>query len=179
MRVISGSVRGRRLDAPEGANTRPTADRVKESVFNIISPMVFGARVLDLFAGSGALGIEALSRGAESAVFVENSISAQKILQKNIEITRFKDKSAVFRCSFDTFFNLFSGEFDIVFLDPPYKSGYYKTCLELLRDRAALALGGIVVAEYEYGFVFPKVSGYEILKTRKYGKTSVAVLKKE
>ena len=179
MRVISGIVRGRCLESPTGAETRPTADRVKEAVFNIISPLVYGARVLDFFAGSGALGIEALSRGAESAVFVENSVSAQKVLQRNIEITRFEDKSAVFRCSFDIFFNLFSGQFDIVFLDPPYKSGYYKKALELLRDNAALVPGGIIVAEYEYGAVFPEVSGFEILKSRKYGKTSVAVLKKE
>lgn len=179
MRVISGSVRGRKLLAPCGDETRPTADRVKEAIFNIISPFVFEARVLDLFAGSGALGIEALSRSAESAVFVENNMAAQKVLEKNIEITRFGDKCKILRCGFDAFLNTSSDKFDIVFLDPPYKSGYYRKALELLRDNGLLADHALVIAEHEYGADLPDVSGYELLKDRKYGKTSVAILKKE
>ena len=179
MRVISGSARGRRLLAPEGLDTRPTADRVKESVFNIISPYIYGARVLDLFAGSGALGIEALSRGAESAVFVENSASAKNVLEKNIEITHFQDKCRIFSCSFDNYLKTASEKFDIVFLDPPYKSGYYETALEMLLSNHLLLSGGIVIAEHEHGAVIPPVSGYELCKNRKYGKTSIAVLKKE
>ena len=179
MRIISGSARGRKLMSPEGMETRPTSDRVKESVFNIISPYVYGAVVLDLFAGSGALGVEALSRGAETAVFVENNASAQKVLKKNIELARFEDKSKVFGCGFDAYLNSSAVKFDIVFLDPPYKSGYYKKALELIRDKSLLSEEGIVVAEYEFGQTLPAVLGYELLKDRKYGKTSVAVLKKE
>ena len=178
MRVISGTARGRKLFSPEGMDTRPTSDRVKEAIFNIISPEIRAARVLDLFAGSGALGIEALSRGAESAVFVENNKTAQEVLTKNIEITRFDDKSKVFCLSYDAYLESASEKFDIVFLDPPYKSGYYKKALELLKDFNLLSEGGIVIAEYEYGQTLPSVLGYELLKDRKYGKTSVAVLKK-
>ncbi|MBO4897295.1 MAG: 16S rRNA (guanine(966)-N(2))-methyltransferase RsmD [Clostridia bacterium] len=179
MRVISGTARGRKLISPEGMETRPTSDRVKESVFNIISPDIRGAHVLDLFAGSGALGIEALSRGAETAVFVENSFTAQKVLKKNIELTHFEDRCEVFEVGFEKFLNSASEKFDIVFLDPPYKSGYYEKALGLLLALELLSDDGIVVAEYEYGQSLPIVSGFVVLKDRKYGKTSVAVLKKE
>ena len=123
MRVIAGKARGTKLAAPDGLETRPTADRIKESLFNMIASDLYDCRFLDLFSGSGGIGIEALSRGAREAVFVDLSKGALKCIRLNIEKTKFGDKSAVLNTSVEAAFNQFkqhNRKFDIIFMDPPY-----------------------------------------------------------
>ena len=179
MRVISGCARGHKLVSSEGTDTRPTSDRVKESVFNIICPQIPDARVLDLFAGSAALGIEALSRGAQSAVFVEKAPAAIKVIEKNLTDTRLAEKAEIKRCGYEEFLRKTDKIFDIVFVDPPYKSGFYATALSILAERNIIACGGIVVCEHEYDIAVPCVSGYKIYRERKYGRTCITLLIKE
>lgn len=132
MRVITGSARGRKLISPEGYDVRPTTDKVKESVFNIIQFDIPGAFVLDLFAGSGQLGIEALSRGAEKTVFVDSSKKSLATVKANVEICKFTLSSSVVFSDAFTFLQTTSEKFDIVFLDPPYHNGLCNRALELL-----------------------------------------------
>ncbi len=176
MRVISGKIRGKKLYSLEGDNTRPTTDRVKENIFNIIAGYVQGAFVLDLFAGSGALGIEALSRGADYCDFVEISSSAMAIVKKNLGEMPFGESAVCTLCDFSAFLEKTEKRYDIIFLDPPYSSGYYEKALDIIKKRGLLNDGGIIVLEKdaaqreEYPF-------FEILKERKYGQTSVLILK--
>ena len=151
MRIISGNLRGRRLRAPDGLSTRPTSDRLREALFNIISSDVPGSRFLDVCAGSGAVGLEALSRGAESAVFVEQSRRALALLEENIEhcgvgsAARIMPKEAVAALK-----GMAAGdqEFDIVFLDPPYDAGIYTQALRILGMSTLVAPEGLVVVEH-------------------------------
>lgn len=140
MRVIAGTFRSRPLQAPEGLATRPTSDRLRETLFNVLAPRVEGARFLDLYAGSGAVGIEALSRGARQAVFVERAASAVKVLRGNLERLRLTAGFHVHAGTVSSFLRgprAGAGEFDVVFLDPPYDAEKeYETTLGLLgRER--------------------------------------------
>ena len=144
MRVISGTARGRKLVSPEGFDIRPTTDNVKESLFNIIQFDIEGRRVLDLFAGSGQLGIECLSRGAESAVFVDERREAIKIVKQNLEKCGFSAEvvmtdaiSYLKRCD----------KFDIIFVDPPYDSDYYEIVMQNINLFDILTKGGIIIFE--------------------------------
>ena len=124
MRVIAGSAKGRRLFAPKGTETRPTSDRVKESLFNILGERVIGGAVLDLYAGSGALGIEALSRGAARAVFVDAEKAAIETIRRNVEGAGFSDRATIRRASAKTALRDLTADgerFDLIFLDPPYR----------------------------------------------------------
>lgn len=177
MRVISGKIRGKKLYSLDGDNTRPTTDRVKENIFNIIMPYIYGARVLDLFAGSGALGIEALSRGAAWCDFVENNKSAAEIVKKNLCETPFGDMSHIHFSSYEAFLERTDEKYDIIFMDPPYEAGYYIPALKKIYERQLLADGAIVVAEIKSGKGF-EVSGFETLKEKKYGNTSVLILRR-
>lgn len=124
MRVISGTARGHKLTAPGGKNTRPTGDRMKEDLFNILAPEVGGAYFLDLYCGSGAIGIEALSRGADSAVFVDESEDAIAVTKENLAKTRLSDRAEVLLMSDKTAQEKLADRvFDIIFMDPPYNSG--------------------------------------------------------
>jgi len=179
MRVISGKARGRKLVSLEGLLTRPTTDRVKESIFNIISPYIPARRVLDLFAGSGALGVEALSRGSVHCTFVEANKDAMAIVKKNIELTRAEESSStVFGDAF-SFLNKCTEGFDVIFLDPPYNTGLLKKSVELIKAKNLLSEGGIILCESEVGGEEPPADIYKIIKQAKYGKTTVFVLKNE
>lgn len=177
MRVITGSARGMTLKTLEGESVRPTTDKVKEAVFSIIQFELEGRRVLDLFAGSGQLGIEALSRGAESAVFVDSDKKAIKVVKENLEKTRLSDKALVAQTDSVAFLKMTDRVFDIVFLDPPYSTGLLERALGALSDR--VADGGTVVCEMPYGDVLPDEAG-DLKKYRdyKYGKTVVTVYRK-
>ena len=156
MRVIGGELRRRVLKAPEGMATRPTSDRLRETLFNVLAARregvgVAGLRFLDLYAGSGAVGIEALSRGAREAVFVEKAAGALKALKGNIEALGLGPRSRVQAAGVGSFLRSRMGRFDLVFLDPPYEeAGEYVTALGLLGSDAAMILadGALVVAEY-------------------------------
>lgn len=175
MRVISGSARGRKLSAPDGLDTRPTTDRVKESIFNIISPYLPAANILDLFAGSGAMGIEALSRASQHAVFIEQNEKALKVIKKNLTDTRLVDRAEVIRSDAFSFLKRTKIKFDIIFLDPPYNKGLLTAAIDEIHRFSLLADGGIIVAESEVGGELPDGSGFKLIKQSKYGKTVVSV----
>ncbi len=177
MRVISGRARGRKLVSLEGLLTRPTTDRVKESIFNIISPYIPAGRVLDLFAGSGALGVEALSRGSAHCTFVEANKDAMAIVKKNIELTRSEDCSSTIFGDALSFLNRCTQGFDVIFLDPPYNTGLLKKAVELIGEKNLLLEDGIILCESEAGGEEPPADIYKIIKQAKYGKTTVFVLK--
>lgn len=177
MRVITGIARGRNLKTLEGNDVRPTSQKVKEAVFSAIQFDIEGRRVLDLFAGSGQLGIEALSRGAKSAVFVDNSASSVKIIKQNLESVGFEGLSKVVSSDYSSFTAMCRETFDIVFLDPPYKKGLLvpalKSVLPLMSDF------GIIICEYPPEVEIPQsVGGFAVVKTYKYGKINLSIYRK-
>lgn len=177
MRIITGAARGKRLVTLEGRDVRPTPERVKEGLFSALQFDIEGRRVLDLFAGSGQLGLEALSRGAESAVFVDASEPSVKIIKRNIEITGLGDKAKVFRSDYASFAAACRDTFDIVFLDPPYAAGLLmpavKAVLPLMSDYGRIICEHPPEAELE-----ETVGGFSVSKTYRYGKVLVTVYRK-
>jgi 16S rRNA (guanine966-N2)-methyltransferase len=152
MRIISGQYKGRRLQSISGTAVRPTADQVREALFNILSQIVSGSRVLDLFAGTGALGIEALSRGAQYAVFVDTASRPLTILQKNLQNFGLLTQSRIIRWDISKNLNClkpFQNQFDLVFMDPPYRKGLVPVALANLMRAQCLASGATIVAEHE------------------------------
>lgn len=177
MRVITGLAKGKRLETPEGKDVRPTPDKVKEGLFSALQFDIEGRRILDLFAGSGQLGIEALSRGAESAVLVDSSSTSIKLARRNVEYCGFSDKAKVIQLDFSAYCAMSRETFDIVFLDPPYNAGLLmpavKAVLPLMSDY------GLIVCEHPPE-VKPDetVGGFSIFKTYRYGKVNVTVYRK-
>ncbi len=148
MRVISGKARGTKLETLDGNNTRPTLDRVKEALFNIIQSDIIDARVLDLFSGSGALGIEALSRGANFCVMCDKSNEAIQIIRKNIEKTHLKDKVEIIKDDYKKALNtLRNQKFDIIFLDPPYAQNIAVDSIKDIIEIDILSNNGIIILE--------------------------------
>ena len=148
MRIISGQKRGTRLIAPPGLHTRPTGDRVKENIFNVIQFAIADCNVLDAFAGSGALGIEALSRGARKAVFVENDGRAARVVAQNVQKAGFEETATLIRGDIVRWLSSYRGEpFDLVFLDPPYGLGLEKAVIRLLTERRLVCPGGRIIVE--------------------------------
>lgn len=184
MRVIAGSARRLILKAPYGYETRPTSDKVKETLFNILMPYIYtDTRFLDLFAGSGAIGIEALSRGASEAVFVENSRDAVACIKSNLETTHFTDRSRVVNSDVMTALSRLEGgtSYDIIFMDPPYDRAYEKSVLEYLSSSSLLNDDTIIVVEASKGTDFDYVSdmGYEIMKYKEYKNNCHLFLKRK
>lgn len=177
MRVVSGSARGVPLIAPDGRATRPTTDRVKESIFNILQFELAGRRVLDLFAGSGALGIEALSRGAAACTFVDQSQAALKVVRTNLERTRLFVQASLFCGTYSAFLSRETTPFDLVFLDPPYASGFEEDAARLLQEHRLLSKDGIVMLEHERPA--GELPGLVRGKTYRYGKTFVTFYRNE
>ena len=177
MRIIAGDKRGTILNAPEGEQTRPTYDRVKEAVFGRLQFSLVDKTVLDLFAGSGALGLEAVSRGAKMAYFCDFSKEAVKVIKSNIKKLGYEEKCAVFKNDYLGAIKEFSGKikFDIVFIDPPYASGYYIPALEALKESGILADGCILAMESDKNFEI-NISGYTKTKEKKYGITYINYL---
>lgn len=174
MRVITGTAGGRRLRTLEGVATRPTGDKVKEGVFSAIQFDIEGRRVLDLFAGSGQLGIEALSRGAASAVFCDNNPEAVKIIKDNLQATGFTGRSQVVGFGFEEFLRNPPGRFDIAFLDPPYAAGILLKAAELTEK--AMTDHGIIICEHDERTEMPeKIGGFTLKKRYRYGKTAVTL----
>lgn len=174
MRVITGSARGKKLFSPEGLETRPTSDMVKESIFSIIQFDVAGASVLDLFAGSGQLGIEALSRGAEHCVFVDENIKAIEIVKQNLNHTGFMSKSRVVRMDSIDFLKCAKKGIDIALLDPPYNMGILQKALPLVEN--IMSENGIVVCEHEAKLELPQEVGrLQKAKSYRYGKIELTV----
>ena len=180
MRVISGKARGIQLKTPDSNATRPTADRVKEALFSIIQFDIPGARVLDLFGGTGQLGIEALSRGASSATFIDEADAACKLIRENLKKTNFSDISAVFRSDYELYLRKCSEKFNIVFLDPPYNKDFLEKSLKLITEIDILQSGGIIVTERPLDKdLLCDFPGFSRSKDYKYGKTLLCLYRKE
>jgi 16S rRNA (guanine966-N2)-methyltransferase len=178
VRIIAGSRRGATIFAPKGRDTRPTSDRVRENVFNIVAPWVAGARVLDLYAGSGAMGLEALSRGAEAAVLVEAQPDAVRAIERNLDKLRLTG-ATVLRLGATTALMQEAAagrKYDLVLADPPYSMTDYETLARYLP--VVLADDGLVVLESS-AQVEPAVPGLAVRTTRKYGSTRVTVFEHE
>lgn len=179
MRVIAGRVRRVALVAPAGMRTRPTADRAKEALFSIIAGEIVGARFLDLFCGSGAVGIEALSRGAASAVFVEHEKNALAALEKNLAAVKKADTLLAAQAevcalsvsrALDELYRA-GRKFDIIFLDPPYESGQIDAVLAQLEKYNVRAHDCTIIAETDMKLELPDARGYTLLQRRDYGRT--------
>ena len=180
MRVITGKARGVVLKTPEGLATRPTADRVKEALFSIIQFEVPTARVLDLFGGTGQLGIEALSRGAKSAVFVDEREDACRLIRENLKRTKLEEFAKVVRSDYKTYLKNCREIFDIILLDPPYAEVFLENSLNLITEIDILQSGGIIITERPLGkdltLDFP---GFTRSKDYKYGKTILTIYRKD
>lgn len=179
MRVITGTARGVKLAAPEGYDTRPTTERVKESVFSAIQFEIEGRRVLDLFAGSGQLGIEALSRGAVSAVFVDSDKRAVALIRENLKKTRLSDHGSVVQADYLSYLARCREKFDLIFLDPPYAENFLEKALKLIYEFDILTSGGIIIAEHSAGKpLTPELDGYERSREYGFGQAAVTIFRK-
>ena len=179
MRVISGKARGVNLKTPEGVLTRPTIDRVKEALFSIINFDIPASNVLDLFGGTGQLGIEALSRGAKSAVFVDQREEACKLIKENLRRTKPEQDAKVVRMDYLDYLKRCKDKFDIIFLDPPYAEVFLENALKCITEIDILQSGGIIVAERPLGKELPwEFEGYTRSKDYKYGKILLTIYRK-
>ena len=177
MRVITGTARGHRLRTPENYDIRPTTDNVKESVFNIIQFDIEGRRVLDLFAGTGQLGIECLSRGAAEAVFIDENTAAVKIVKENLKTCGFT--AAVLQQDALSYLR-HCGKFDLIFVDPPYDSGLYESVLETINSVDILSDGGIILCESRREKTLPDMRApYRKKKEYNYGRVKLTVYIKD
>lgn len=176
MRVISGEVGGRRLQTPEDFAVRPTTDKVKEALFSSLQFEIEGARVLDLFSGSGQLGIEALSRGAESAVFVDNSKQSIALTKKNLSLCSLN--AQVILADSVSYIEKSEETFDIVFLDPPYLAGILQKVLPSVSEH--MSESGVIVAESPFGEELPEKlnNSFELVKQKKYGSMQLSFYRK-
>lgn len=182
MRIITGTARGTRLATLEGENTRPTAERVKEAVFSMIQFDLMDSTVLDLFAGSGQMGLEALSRGAEKVHFIDRSSEAVEIIKKNAEKTHLSDRSSIFCTDSIDYLKRSKGrcKFDFVFIDPPYGSGLVEEALTLLADGSVLNENAWLIVEDEKEDIFGEntelADRFNIEKCNRYGRIYITVL---
>ena len=177
MRVITGKARGVQLKTPDGMLTRPTADRVKEALFSIINFDVPGAKVLDLFGGTGQLGIEAMSRGAERCVFVDAREDACKLIKENLKRTKLE--GTVIRSDYMEYLNRCKEQFSIIFLDPPYAEEYLENAIKRITEIDILQTDGIIVTERPVGKELPwEFGGYQRSKDYKYGKTLLTIYRR-
>lgn len=179
MRVITGKARGVQLKTPEGMLTRPTTDRVKEALFSIIQFEVPGARVLDLFGGTGQLGIEALSRGAKSAVFTDAREDACRLIRENLKRTRLEQDAKVIRSDYLDYLTRCKDKFDIIILDPPYAEVFLENALKRITEIDILESNGIIITERPVGKELPwEFESYTRSKDYKYGKTLITIYRK-
>lgn len=180
MRVITGTARGKRLRELPGLDTRPTTDRVKEGLFNIIQFDVEGRRVLDLFAGTGQLGIEALSRGACRCDFVDQALAAVKVVRENLRSCGLERQAAVYQRDFLDFLKGTQEKYDLVFLDPPYASGDLERALEYIAEIDIVSRNGIIICESPADKVLPELpQPYRKGREYRYGKIKITVYRKE
>ena len=174
MRVITGTARGHRLKTPEGNDVRPTTDRIKEAIFSVIQFDIEGRRMLDLFAGSGQMGIEALSRGAGSAVFVDNSSESTAVVRENLKRCGMSNSAAVVQSDAQTYLTPRAGreEFDFAFLDPPYRKGILQSVLPSVVS--VMKPGGAIICECPLEEELPESVGrFRVDRKYRYGKIKV------
>lgn len=180
MRVITGKARGVTLKTPDGLQTRPTTDRVKEALFSVIQFDIPGANVLDLFGGTGQLGIEALSRGAKQAVFIDESDKACRLIRENLKRTKLEQQGSVLRSDYMAYLARCNEKFNLIFLDPPYAEVFLENALKRITEIDILQSGGIIVTERPLGKeLFFEFQGYTRSKDYKYGNTLVTLYRKD
>ena len=180
MRVIAGTARSIPLLSRDGLDTRPTADRVKEAIFSVIQFEIEGRRVLDLFAGSGQMAIEALSRGAAEAVLVDQSKESISIIRQNLNKTRLADRARVVCSDYMEFLNKANGGFDLIFLDPPYREKFLENALKRISEIDILKSGGIIVCERPADKALPdEYAAFRRVRDYRYGRTGVTLYRAE
>ena len=180
MRVIAGTARGTQLKTPDGMQTRPTIDRVKEALFSIIHFDLPGAKVLDLFGGTGQLGIEALSRGAASATFVDQAEPACRLIKENLHRAKLENGAKVVRGDYMEYLSRCREEYDIILLDPPYAEVFLENALKRIAEIDILRSGGIIVAERPVGKDLPwEFPGFTRSKDYKYGTVLLTLYRKD
>lgn len=179
MRVISGTARGTHLEAPEGDSTRPTTDRIKETLFNMISFDMPQCELLDLFSGSGAISIECLSRGGSRAVLVEKDKKAIEIIKKNLDRTHLKDKAVIIEMDvINALDNLEGNKFDIVFMDPPYSLANIEIILQKIVNNDFLAENGYIILERSTNTIVKLPQNLVLWKEKKYKTTTLSFIRK-
>ncbi len=179
MRIISGRARGTKLMTIEGLETRPTTDRVKESLFNLLQYDFYDKTVLDLFAGSGALGLEGISRGAKSATFVDMNKECIGVIRKNAEKIRALDEAKIVQGDcISAIHRLEKDSIDIIFMDPPYSKDHVEPILQAIEKDRVLKIDGIIVIEHAKDDVWNLPESLELVKTRTYGITSLTIYRR-
>lgn len=176
MRIIAGEYKGRRLTSPLDDRVRPTTDKAKEAIFSILTNEIYGSYVLDLFAGSGNLGLEALSRGAEHCWFADSSQDSLKLIRGNISYCKADEKSTVIPGDFRKVLSRLEQQMDIILLDPPYGKKMLPECFDLITEYDLLAENGLIVAEHRRDEVLPDTMGkFEKIKERRYGTIVISI----
>lgn len=178
MRIISGRHRGRKLAEFKAEGIRPTSDRAKESLFNILSTKIVGATVLDLFCGSGSIGLECVSRGADKVFFNDKSANSIAVLKKNISLLKEESCCVVTISDYKDCLNNCNQQFDVIFLDPPYAQEFGTPALNIIAQRGLLKEGGVAIYERDRAFQ-GKIEGLEKVDERKYGKAYLTFFKAE
>ena len=180
MRIISGTARGTKLYTLDGLETRPTLDRVKESLFNIIQSEIKDSVVLDLFSGSGAIGLELLSRGAKKAILCDKSKEAIQIINKNVQKTHLQDKAEIYNMDFKTAIKkLKNQEFDIIYIDPPYVTDYVKIAIEeIVKNKLVNTNTKIIIETDDEERILKQIENInvKVVDKRKYGKATIILL---
>lgn len=179
LRVIAGTAKGHRLKTIKGMTTRPTSDKVKGALFNIIAAKLEGSSVLDIFAGTGSLGIEALSRGAGSAVFIDRSMQCCEVIKENLAHTKLSAKAAVYAVDYASGIEKMNRDgykFDIIIMDPPYNKNFLQEALKLLTKNDIMVDDGIIITEHSIMDDLPDAVGrFKIIDSRKYGDTMITI----
>ncbi len=176
MRIIAGEFKGRRLKTPDDMRVRPTSDKVKEAVFSMISPYLYDSAAADLFAGTGNLGLEAISRGARRVYFSDKDRRSVSLVRQNVAHCRAEDRAVVLWADYKDALRRLEEPLDIVFLDPPYDSDFLEDALKRIESEGVLNEGGIVVAEHASGASLPEVLGkLTKIKSKRYGKIGISL----
>lgn len=180
MRIIAGELKGRRLMTPSDNRVRPTTDKVKEAVFSMVAGYLPGSVVVDLFAGTGNLGLEAISRGAARAYFVDKDRTSISMVRENVKHCKVEDRSVILWSDFKSVFKKINDKVDVIFLDPPYSAGYMEECFSIIAESEILEEDGIIVAEHSSAETLPEdMSGMVLIKSKRYGKISVSIYEKQ
>jgi len=180
MRVIAGEAKGRRLKGPRGTDTRPTSDKVKEALFSIVATRIDGARLLDLFGGTGGIGIEALSRGAARVDFVESDRATADVLSENVAACGFQNRAEVHRMDAFRFLKQTLEPYNLIFVDPPYRDSRFKKLLPALGRGDMISPGGLVIVEHFRKIPLPtRIGALQFVRTYRYGDTLLTVYLRE
>lgn len=180
MRVIAGKARGTKLIGPQGLETRPTSDRIKETLFNIIGPNLYDLSFLDIFSGSGAIGIEALSRGAKEATFIDGSKAACQVIRQNLEKTRFQEQSVILNLPTDQALHKLKAqnkEYDFIFMDPPYNKDLINDTLSLVIENKLLRPQAYIIVERPTSYKLKTYEELTLWREKKYSVTTMSILK--